>query len=1088
MRTILLQALILPDHHKSSFSSVCHVVLLLLMLTTSPLNSQQISFDKLTQAQGLSHDNITCIMQDSRGFMWFGTLDGLNRFDGYEVKVFEPSNDGNGFKSPMVRSMVEDEYGNIWFTSNELIRYDPKSQVFQTFEFLEPKSKTKPDLYSIRQDDSGRLWMASYSGLILFDPRTETFELFSINDSNDLVSDIIIDNSVIWLATRDGIYSFEIENRQFSKLISDEFAVGFNPIELFLDFKKRLWIGTEGQGLFCLNAKTKKVTHINSSADHYGFDSKVIRSLHSNGENGLWVGTGKNGLFYLDFLNNQFTNFDYDPFRSGALSSRSIYSLLEDKQGILWVGTYDQGINIYNPNTQYFSYFSQEPENNQSLSNSSVLALEPDEKGIWIGTDGGGLNYFDSQSKEFTRYSQIKGLTAEVYKSLFITDDNHLWAGTYLEGLERINLDTWQVEHFTTESTNGRLQDNSIWSIYQDRKGQLWIGTLFEGLAKVDVLKTGQVSFTHYNTFKGYPENLPNVTVIFEDSEGCFWLGSEGGGLSLFNRETKQIDQSFWPEKGIDGVIADNFITAINEDPYGYLWVGTLQGVSILDKKKGTFFSIDQNDGLESDAIAAIYPRNEKEMWVTTDVGISLIDIESKKVINYNDGHGVKADPLNFQALIRNGDQFYFGGKKGLNTINADKDIGNNTLIPKVILTDFFVNNKPVNPGEAGLLEEGIGYTSKVTLSPDQRDFGVGFVALNYTFSSKNQYQYMLEGYDTDWITVSKQRKAYYTNVPRGKTYTFKVIASNNDGVWNKDGVSLEIYVKPYWWDTWLFQLFAVMVISFLVYAIYYWRIQTIKKLNLQLEYKINESTKELKTANAVITERNNFLNEQTLRLSETKAVLEKTNKDLKTVIDEREVLFREVHHRVKNNLSLVLSILRIASRKASEGPTTNILLETQDRIRAMSMIHQTLYGGDEKGVLSMDKYLPDLVMQIVESYKSNHQKVDVNMDIIPVKFDLKVTNPLALIINELISNCLKHAFSDTAKPAIRVSLKKNKTGAKKYKLTVLDNGKGMNLNFKNMKDESHYGLKLVLGLIEQIEAEMKVSNLDPGLRIDINF
>jgi len=821
-------------------------VLMFLVLPSAYSQRENIGFSHLSIEDGLSQNTVNCILKDSRGFMWFGTNDGLNKYDGYQFKIYRHSTqDSTSLSNNRVYSMIEDQKGNIWIaTKSGLNRFIRETNSFKRYlsDPLNKQTLSHNFVRRVYEDSKGNIWIGTLGGgLNRYNPTDDNIERVKTNCAsqpeirreNDKVSSILEDSyGNLWIADHSrGIYLFSPTDNSLKYFpFSDKNDAPDNSGKtLFEDRQGNIWICTEGEGLYLLNRTTGKFQHYFYKPGGNSLSNNIVKDIFEDEKGQIWIATDGGGLDILDPETGKFSGYHYDISDPMSLSSNAIYCLYKDNHGILWIGTFNGGVNLFNSNKKAFNHFTQISNNKNSLSHKAVLAFCEDNQGnIWIGTDGGGVNLFNPLKESFKAYrhdpNNHKSLSSDVVTSILQDTKGRIWVGTYSGGLNLFNPSTETFTSYKHDPDNpNSLGINAVWTIYEDLANNLWIGTL-GGLELFDPVKG---VFTHYLTESQETKESVSpekVTCILEDKKGNFWVG--GSGLNRFDRITGR----FFPIK--DTKFMNYDIRHLQEDNNSILWIG-LEGGGLMSfdpetNESKTFTSID---GLPNDAVHCIIEDYQENFWISTNKGISRFNRKTSSFRNYDINDGLQSNQLSYGAgLLASNGQIYFGGVNGFNYFYPDS-IRDNPSIPNIEITELKIMNKPVEiGGENSPITKDISMTRSITLKHAQSVVTFEFTALNFTSPEKNEYRYKMEGFDDDWNDVGNKRTATYTNLNAGK-YIFRVIGSNNDGKWNSEGASLEVVVLPPYWKTfWAFLVYALI----LFFMLYSYRNYSIKQQKLK--------------------------------------------------------------------------------------------------------------------------------------------------------------------------------------------------------------------------------------------------------------
>ena len=812
----------------------------------------KLKFKHISNEQGLSNSTIESIFQDSRGFVWFGTRDGLNRYDGYQMTIYRhDTRDSNSISDNYIRYIYEDPNHIIWIgTINGLNKFNASSNNFTRFKHnpADLKSLSNNLVTCINSEPNGDLWISTFGGgLNLFRQKQKDFVHFrhNSNESNSLSDDRINylyrdSKNNFWIGTENGLNLFNKKNSSFSyyENSTDISHIKANNVLRVIeeDLKGNLWLGTEDNGLFLFNTIKKAFRHFrHQEKEPFSLASNLVRSILCDKKGNIWIGSVNGGLDLFNDSGNSFFHYQNVPDDIFSLSQRTVSALFEDNQGNLWVGTHRGGVNLYTPNTEKFALYRQESEAN-SLSYNDVKAFCEDSKGnIWIGTDGGGLNFFDQKTKNYYHYKydpyNAKSIGSNEVLHVMEDSEGNLWASTWGGGLNLLNRSTGNfTRYINNPADKNSISSNYIQKVFEDHNKNLWIATYYGGLNLFN-RKTKQ--FTRIVADEEQQTSLfgNNVVSVNEDKSGNLWIGTDDGGLNCLNAATKSFLHYFNNEEKLPD------LRIIFIDSKDRVWVGQA-GLYLFDPKKNSFSLYTDKAGLSNEFIKGITEDKNGIFWIATSNGLTKFNPGTFEFKKYNTADGLQS--LEFEAnayLKTRGEQMFFGGVNGFNSFYPE-NINVNKFIPPVYITDFQIFNEKINPGEKNSpLQNDISVTKTITLSYKQSSFSFGFAALNYTASQNNQYAYRLGGLDKNWNYVGNERKASYTNLSPGK-YIFYVKASNNDGVWNELGTSVTIIITPPFWNTWWFETIAIILIGAGIMTFYQFR----RKLELRrLEEKKRE-------------------------------------------------------------------------------------------------------------------------------------------------------------------------------------------------------------------------------------------------------
>lgn len=841
------------------------LILLIILAGMVCVPGRAIRFKQLSLDEGLSQNSVFCMIQDHKGFLWFGTQDGLNKYDGYTFTIYKPQpGDPESLSHNWITALFEDSSGKIWIGTQGggLNRFDPLTGKFTRFPVsggvLREDSITSRTITSICQSKNGDIWIAAQGGGVSV-YNNSTFKHF-VADPGD--PDSLVSNNVT---------------------------------DLLIDNRGTLWVGTANDGL-------KQFQPESGTFIHYRYDKAKSGSLSANrvvdiyedSAGLIWIGTGGGGLNLMNRAKGTFIHYRNRPDDPDSLSSDQISNIHEDRSGVLWVSTTDRGINHFNKRRETFTRYLRDDTDPYSLNNNSVSCIYEDRSRVlWVGTNGGGLNRFDRENKfQLLRAdpNNPNGLSDSFIYTICEDHNGVMWIGANDGALTCWNRDTGSFKHYRNQPDNPKSLGNGVvrW-VYEDRSHRLWIGLQGGGL---NLFHPEDESFSHYSNNPEDPMSISSNAVrqTLEDSAGRFWIATAGGGLNRMYRDSGKFI-SFQFSSTDPGSISDNSIFSLYEAPTqpGILWLGNFGNgldrfdantgrainyrndpsdphslshdtvLSIYEDKKGNlwictyggginkftgdrdgkgnarFVYYTEQNGLANNSTYGMLEDPTGKLWISTNYGISCFDPATERFINYNAKDGLQGNEFNSNAFFktRSGEMF-FAGLNGLNWFDPS-NMDSNRHIPPVVLTGFKLFNKNLPIGGDSPLQEDISYASELCFNHKQNAFSFEFAALDYTVPENNRYAYKMENMDAEWNTTSSAfRVAAYTNMPPGH-YVFRVRGSNNDGKWNTEGTSIKITITPPFWMTWWFR-FLVLAVLIGVIALLYRR--RLKNERLKFELK----------------------------------------------------------------------------------------------------------------------------------------------------------------------------------------------------------------------------------------------------------
>ncbi len=984
--------------------------------------SDMVKFDHIGLHEGLSHGIVYNIFQDSKGFLWISSQVGLNRYDGYNFKVYLHNPlDTNSISANSTGPVLEDRQGFLWIGTwgGGINRFNPKNGTFRAFRNnpKDPSTISDNRIHSLWMQGDSILWIGSFAGgvsaldLNLF---YETGAAVFRNYKNEPTNPRSLSHNRVWALTCDPNHN--------------------------------IWMGTD-DGLNVLDAAADTFRiYRNISGDSYSLSDNKIYALYRDHSGYIWVGT-LNGLNRWDPQTGRFYRFYHDPKNPKSLSDNRIRSITEDRYGKIWVGTFEGGLNVYDPQTDHFKSYTNNRQNPFSLTNNFIRVLYPDHSGnLWIGCGTYGLDKLDL-NKPFRHYQyepDRKGIISHndviVIAEDQTTPSQLLWVGTYGGGLYSWSPDNDSYNLYLYQPDNPlSISDNRIRAIYQDKRGTLWIGTI-NGLNR---LEYPYKRFTRYRQDKKSTRSLSSnrVSSIHEDSRGFLWIGTDGGGLNLIDPNTGVVsiyqaqpsgtdglsnnfinmitgdnhnDSILWiaTENGLNrlnvytevftvyryhpldsNTISSNNVTGIYQDRAGTLWIGTNGGgLNRMDLGSGGFRRYDSRHGLIHNVIYGILQDDRNYLWMGTSRGISRFDPVKEVFRNYDYSDGLILrgfdDKAYFPCRSRTGEMF-FGGLNGITRFRPSS-VRDNDRVPPIILTGIKKFNQLVS------FTQDFSEIRSIELSYNDNFISFEFAALDFANPSKNQYRFILEGFESEWTYAGTRNYVNYTNLDGGQ-YLFKVQASNNDGLWNPEGLSIPIYIAPPFWNTWWFRALSVLVGVFAVLGMYRWRIRQIEWQKKKLENLVAERTSELI----------------------------KMNEQLKRLNEEKNEFLGIAAHDLRNPLGAIIGFIDLHVNDLKGGylnakeAITDLEMVLKSARQMVQLITELLdISAIESGKITIEKN-PNNLNAIIEDCERIHRRtaqqkninlhIEKNESLPPLYIDKA---RIAEVIDNLLSNAIKYTHA----------------------------------------------------------------------------
>ncbi len=946
---------------------------------------------------GLSSNNQRCIIQDKEGFIWIGTGDGLDRFDGYTFKVYRKiPNDTSSLRSNIIDCLYTDSRGNLWIGTygGGLNLYDKEKDNFYTYtaNINDTTALLNNDITTITEDELHRIWVGTTSlGLHLFNPKINGFIHYiapngkspdSTSIASNSINRIVVDHNILWIAYNTSILTalnmstMTFRHYKLFDILSHQTA-DFSVNSLVVD-NNLIWISTWSKGIWIFDKTTGECRPYTKEK------SKYINFVFKDNKNMLWYSPESKGLILIDGNND--VHYQFDDFDHYSLSSNSLSNIFQDRQGNLWLASKQGDLNYFILDNPFYTWYKN-PNSIQGLTNNLITTvIEDSKRRIWVGYQDGGIDIIDAKNvkpKLHIKGDQSTGLGPGAIMYIYESKNGTIWVGKYLDGLKKYNEISKSFLSFQHRENNEKsIAGNDVRYISEDSHGNLWIAIHGGGVDKFNPV-TGV--FVHH---RSDPNSLS--TTIFSDwtfsavcdKEDNIWVGTVAGVSVLSGKSILVKHYRVDSKEGYN--LSNDIVKTIFFDSKGYVWFGSLDGLNKLDSRNSTIRKYFTKDGLPSNLIIDILEDDHYNLWISTTKGLSKFSPEQGTFHNYSVHDGLVTDDFNTFATYKNlTGEMYFGGRDGLNRFHPDS-IKMNKFIPPVYLTDFKLFNQSVpvkddNRSEEYSLPLQINYCKEITLAYAQNVINLEFVALNYLNLEKNQYRYKLEGFEKNWTLPGYKREVTYTNLQPGE-YTFRVLASNNDGIWNTEGASLKIIVHPPFWRTnWAYAFYLLFAI-FLLYLF--------RKLILH-EAEINR-TVELEK-------------HEIQKLQEMDAL--------------KMQFFSNVSHEFRSPLTLIVGpIEKILRTTKDEMVKLQLNLVYRNANRLLRLINQLMdFRKLEEDKLELDLTKNDVVhfiKEIIDAFKQDAKQREIDFTYTYSHSSFKIwfdTDKLDKIIYNLLSNAFKY-------------------------------------------------------------------------------
>lgn len=1130
---------------------------LAVLLSCTCVFSQDIRLNHITADEGFGIGYVWSFLQDHEGFMWFATEDGLIRYDGYELRYFRhDKSDSTTISTNFAMTLLEDKYHQLWVGTfgGGLNRYDRTNNVFYHYEYDTTPGAfiSRKRVKALYESKDGNIWMGTEGqGLYYFDPAPVSnqnlkFVYFDhdpheVEEPNAKMIRSIAEDSLgnLYIGTLNGISVVDPNRKKLSLIkAGNVFPNALSSdlvLEVLVDSKQRVWIGTIDAGLNLYLPEKQQVIHYYASNQPNALLHPEIETIVEDGNGTIWVGSD-NGLSKLndntgEIPRNEFTNYQHEPLDENSLLSNPIKSLYVDSRNALWVGTYYGGINVYNPGLYKFVPIRNKQWISSSLNNNNVTAFAEDEDhNLWIGTDGGGLSLLENAFQNIYANNYIQKpirrggdhLPETKVKTLRFDQDGILWIGYWAGGLFSYEPASGIQQYYgPNDMSRSGLEGIRILDIEIDATNNVWVATFDKGVACLNRV-TGKFKNYFQNDSGDFGIQGDRFNTILIDSQQRIWAGGDLGGLNLFNSRKDCFERI-----EVDSLLNRNIsILSLTELQNGKILIGTVaNGIITYNPTIREVQNYSEDSGLLNNVVHASIEDDKGNIWVSTNQGVTVIYTDSGKIQNFTKNDGLQGNQFNNGSSTRlsNG-MILFGGTNGWNAFFPDNIKKNNQIDP-IVYTGLEINGAPaILNNKNQLIPADLNLTDKIVLNYNQRSLSFEFALLDYNFSHSTHYQYFLEEFDKEWQYNGTDRKAVYTNLDPG-SYALRMKARSQDGFWNERPIKLHIIINPAWWQTKIFKIGAIAILIILTYLAFRIRLNFLIKQRTILEKVVQSRTAELRSANLQLSVKNDEIQAQVEELSaqneqinlqreelentktklqqmnellESKVTqrtkkLEMTVKQLDKAVNELDRFVYSASHDLSSPLKSIKGLIQIARLDSAPAELNKCLDHMDYSINNLDGVIRSMVDysrNTHQEVIKVPINCYDLIVEVINELRFWPEAKNINFVNIQDKSLVVFSDKsrIKIILHNLIGNGIKYADSDKPNPYVKIECM---TTGEVWTLKVSDNGIGIGNEHLNNIFQMYYrasekskgsglGLFIVKESVSKLKGSMHVES-KPG-------